>query len=72
MQKIIFPYHGESNEKMDVKIFCKMLPAMQINSINSERTSLAEYAEASPTDEDTQLLQLMTHHGRLGFISRDL
>ena len=68
MQKIIFPYHEESNEEMDVKIFYKMLTAMQMNNISSERASLAEYADASPTNEDTQLLEFMTHHGRLGFI----
>lgn len=68
MQKIIFPCHGESSEKMYVKIFCKMLTAMPVNSISSKRVSLADCAEASPTDEDTQLRQLMTHYGRLHFI----
>lgn len=57
---------------MDMKIFHKMLPAMQMNSVKNERASLAEYAKASPGEDDTQLLQLMTHHGRLGFILQDL
>lgn len=57
---------------MDVKIFHKMLPAMQMNSVKNERASLAEYAKASPGEDDTQLLQLTTHHGRLGFILQDL
>lgn len=65
MQKIIFPYHGESSEKMDVKIFCKMITAMQMSNFNSERTSLAE---APPAEEDAELLQLITHDGRAGFL----
>lgn len=66
MQKIIFPYHGESSEKMDVKIFCKMITAMQMSGFNSERTSLAD---AYPAEEGTQLLQPITHDGRTGFLS---
>lgn len=58
MQKIIFPYHGESSEETDVKIFCRLLTAMQMSNVNSEKTGLAE---AGPTEEDARLFQLMTH-----------
>lgn len=58
MQKIVFPYHGESSEETDVKIFCRLLTAMQMSSVNREKTSLAK---ARPTEEDAQLFQLMIH-----------
>ena len=57
---------------MDVKIFCKMLTAVPMNSNNSKRVSQADHTEASPTDEDTQLHQLMTHYGRLHSTLSDL
>ena len=50
---------------MDMEIFCKMLTAAPMNSSNSKRVGQADHSEASPADEDPQLRQLMTHHGRL-------
>ena len=72
MQEIIFPCHGESSKKMDMKIFCKMLTAAPMNSSNSKRVGQADHSEASPADEDPQLRQLMTHHGRLHSTWSDL
>lgn len=67
MQRIIFPNHRESSEKMDVKILCKMLTAMQMNSSKTKAANLGDDAEA--TFAERQFLQLMTHHWRLSFVS---
>lgn len=69
MQKIIFPYRGESSEKMDVQTLCKMLTAMQMNSSKCKRASLGDCKGQIYKD---LVLSLMTHCRRLSLFCENL